>query len=169
MLSAFLIGASSSLVQSQPPLNPAPCLPPPTNAAPVVDIVTPGDGTMFIAPVDIHICAMAAYFTDTVASVEFFAGTNILGVVTNSPVGPGQGGAPCRLPGASFCLSWTNVPPGAYALKATAKDLAGNTATSAVVDISVVTNLPPRVRHHEAWQRRDDPWPDQYQPLRDGL
>jgi hypothetical protein len=143
MLSAIIVVASSSLAQSQP-IKPVPTPLLPTNPAPVVQIVTPGDGTVFLTPVDISICAMASYFTDTVASVEFFAGTNLLGLVTNSPVEPG-GREACRLPVAYFCLSWTNVPPGAYALTATAKDLAGNTETSAAVDITVVTNLPPRV------------------------
>jgi hypothetical protein len=138
MLSALIISASSALAQ------PVPFPPSPTNGPPAVDIVTPRDGSMFLAPADIHICAMTAYFTDTVASVEFFAGTNVLGVVTNGPIGLG-GRERCREPGSYHCLVWTNVPPGAYALTATAKDLAGNTVTSAVVDISVVTNLPPRV------------------------
>ena len=119
-------------------------IPSPTNGAPAVDIVTPRDGSMFLAPADIHICAMTTYFTDAVANVEFFAGTNSLGVVTNSPIGLG-GREACREPGSYYCLTWTNVPPGAYALTATAKDLGGNMVTSAVVDISVVTNFPPHV------------------------
>src|SRR5512140_2262407 len=89
LLSALVIGASSNLAQSQPSFKPIPCPPPPSNAVPVVQIVTPGDGTMFLAPIDIHICVRTAYFTDTVASVEFFAGTNSLGVVTNSPISLG--------------------------------------------------------------------------------
>ena len=144
LLSTIIIGASSGLAQIPSPNERDHFPPPPTNGAPAVDIVTPRDGSMFLAPADIHICASTAYFTDTVASVEFFAGTNILGIVTNSPIGLG-GRELCREPGSYYCLVWTNVPPGAYALTATAKDLAGNTVTSAVVDISVVTNLPPRV------------------------
>src|ERR1035441_5716398 len=142
LLSAIAISASSSLAQLPLPIKPY--QPPPTNRAPLVDIVTPSDGTMLLAPVNVHVCAVASYFTDTVASVEFFAGTNVLGVVTNSP-GLLSWGDVCRLPVAYFCLTWTNVPPGAYALTATAKDLAGKSVTSAVVDISVVTNLPPHV------------------------
>jgi hypothetical protein len=109
-----------------------------------VEIVAPRDGTLLLAPVNLQICAMTAYFTDAVASVEFFAGTNLLGVVTNSPAGPG-GREPCPTVASYFCLTWSNVPPGAYTLTAMAKDLAGNTETSAAVDISVVTNLPPRI------------------------
>src|ERR1035441_6447207 len=127
LLSAIAISASSSLAQLPLPIKPY--QPPPTNRAPLVDIVTPSDGTMLLAPVNVHVCAVASYFTDTVASVEFFAGTNVLGVVTNSP-GALSWGDVCRQPVAYFCLTWTNVPPGAYALTATAKDLAGKSVTS---------------------------------------
>jgi hypothetical protein len=144
VLTAVALGATSSLAQLPLPSWPIPDEPPPTKTGPAVHIVTPRDGSMFLAPADIHVCALATGFTDAVASVEFFAGTNSLGVVTNKPIGLGEG-EHGWLPGAYFCLAWTNVPPGAYALTATAKDLAGNMATSGVVDISVVTNLPPDV------------------------
>ena len=109
-------------------------------------IVTPRDGSMFLAPADIHVCALATGFTDAVASVEFFAGTNSLGGVTNRPIGLGEG-AHSWLPGAYFCLAWTNVPPGIYALTATAKDVSGtNTVTSLMVHITVRTNRPPTLR-----------------------
>src|ERR1035441_2640005 len=117
LLSAIIIGASSGLAQILPPSSPPPLPPPPTNHLAVVEIVTPHDGTMLLAPVDLHICAVAAYFTDAVASVEFFAGTNVLGVVTNSPFGLG-GRDSDRPMGSYFCLTWSNVRPGAYALEA---------------------------------------------------
>ena len=142
VLSALLIGASSGLAQIIPPTGPI-AWPPPPKAGPTVDIVTPSDGSMFLAPANIQIAALTAYFTDTVANVEFFAGTNSLGVVTNSS--KGLGGPRPPLPEALFWLAWSNVPPGDYALTATATDLAGNTVTSAEVDISVVTNFPPCV------------------------
>ena len=143
VLSAIdLIIASTVLAQS--PLPVKPYQPPPTNIVPAVRIITPMDGTLLLAPVDLHICAAAAYFTDAVASVEFLAGTNILGVVTNGGMAR-NGHEMWRVPNPAFCLTWTNVPPGDYALTAIATDLAGNNATSAVVDISVVTNLPPKV------------------------
>ena len=61
--------------------------------------------------------------------MQYFAGTTSLGIVTNGP---------------GFCYHWTNVPPGAYTLTATAKDVAGtNTATSPPVGITIKTNQPP--------------------------
>ena len=133
---SVMIGSISGVAL---PMIPAPDSHSPTNMAPSVRIVTPGDGTVFVTPAYIPICATAAYFTDAVASVEFFAGTNSLGVVTNGPV------SPWWRPFSDFCFAWTNAEPGAYVLLAIATDVAGNTATSAPVDISVVTNLPPRV------------------------
>ena len=122
---------------------------------------------MFLAPADIQIAALTAYFTDTVASVEFFAGTNSLGVVTNSSKGLG-GPGPSPLPEALFWLAWSNVPPGDYALTATATDLAGNTVTSAAVDISVVTNFPPCVVITKPKNGAMILGPTRYQDLRRG-
>ena len=143
MLSALLIGASSGLAQINPG-GPILWPPPPPKAGPTVEIVTPSDGSMFLAPADIQIAALTGYFTDAVASVEFFAGTNSLGVVTNRPTVLG-GPVNSPLPVALFWLAWSNVPPGDYALTATATDRAGNMVTSGEVDISVVTNFPPCV------------------------
>ena len=112
--------------------------PPPTNAMPTVRLVAPHEGAMILAGENIHVCAQALYFTDTVAQVEFFAGTNSLGVVTNSPIIWGHSSE-------FFCLTWSNATQGAYTLTAVATDAAGTSVASAGVDISVVTNLPPRV------------------------
>ena len=101
-------------------------LPPPP---PAVRITSPDNGDVFVAPANIWICSATRYFPDPVASVQYFAGTNSLGVFTNGP---------------GFCFHWTNVPPGAYALTATAKDVAGtNTVTSPPVGITVDPNRPP--------------------------
>ena len=136
---AFLL--SAVLLSAGPGRAPTP---PATNPVPSVRIVTPSDGTLLLAPLNLHLGAVAAGFTNQVASVEFFAGTNLVGVATNGTSGTGVG-EPAEPAGSFFGLTWSNVPPGAYALTVTATDLAGNSATSAAVDISVVTNLPPRV------------------------
>jgi uncharacterized protein (DUF2141 family) len=104
-------------------------LPPPP---PAVKITSPDSGDVFLAPANIWICSATRYFPDAVASVQYFTGTKSLGVFTNGP---------------SFCFHWTNVPPGAYTLTATAKDVAGtNTVTSPPVGITVKTNSPPTWR-----------------------
>jgi chitinase len=115
--------------------------PPPTHP-PAVQIVTPEDGAVILGPSDIEIYAEASHFTDTVSSVEFVANsTNSLGVVTNGLVLPWFN----RSAPAYFGLTWSNAPAGDYSLTAIATDADGNSVTSSVVDIQVVTNIPPLV------------------------
>jgi hypothetical protein len=109
-----------------------------TNLPPLVNITTPADGSVFYTPVSIPIVAVASDLDGVVSSVEFFAGSNSLGVVTNwvvvDPPGPPNG----FIPGTrAFFLTWINVPPGKYALIAKATDNGGATSTSEPVNISV--------------------------------
>jgi hypothetical protein len=118
-----------------------------TNFPPRVRIVRPEDGALILGPTNVTVCASAFDPNGTVASVEFFEGTNKLGVVTNPPVvwtTNHQGVFPIRQ--TAYCLTWSNVPPGTYSLTATATDNSGASTTSAAVDITVVTNLPPQVQ-----------------------
>jgi hypothetical protein len=81
-----------------------------------------------------------------VSTVEFFAGKQSLGIKTNNPASAG--------PQNPFCLVWSNVPPGSYALTALATDNGGASTTSEPVMILVSqgppppppTNYPPMVR-----------------------
>ena|ERR1044071_77972 len=114
-----------------------------TNLPPIVRILTPTNGSMFFTPTDILICADARDSDGYVATVEFFAGTNSLGIKTNC--------LPCASPQNPFCLSWPNVPAGDYILTALATDNLGATSRSDPVKISVQegpppTNFPPVVR-----------------------
>jgi len=116
-----------------------------TNLPPGVKIATPADGSTFYTPVNIPICAGAFDLDGYVSTVEFFAGTNSLGIKTNNPI--------ALNPLNPFCLVWSNAPAGTYALTAVATDNDGATTTSAPVNIAVLpgpppppTNLPPVVR-----------------------
>jgi hypothetical protein len=113
-------------------------LPPPaTNHLPTVHIFTPANGASFVAPASLF---MAAHAQDldgylTIQFVEFFAGSNSLGIRTNyptlDPIGP-------------FKLHWTNVPPGEYVLTAKAVDEKGAIGVSPPVNIRIIgTNPPP--------------------------
>jgi len=104
------------------------------NFPPQVQIIFPEQGTAFLVGDPVDICADVDNFTNPVASVEFFAGTNILGLVTNSMEFSGL-----------YCLTLTNLAAGDYPLTALATDTGGNSVTSSVVDIIVVTNFPPIV------------------------
>lgn len=118
--------------------------PPATNYPPVVKILTPADGAKFPGPLDVPICASAFDLDGYVATVEFFSGSQSLGVKTNNPASAS--------PMNPFCLVWSNVPPGSYTLTAVATDNAGATGTSGPVHIIVAqqqpppTNYPPEVR-----------------------
>ena len=117
--------------------------PPPwwhTNGPPAVRIVTPQQDQAFHVERDIHICAVSLNFTDAVTRVEFFAGNNSLGEITNGP------SVFMDMRERFACITWSNAAPGAYALTAIATDRAGISVTSPPVDITVATNLPPVVR-----------------------
>jgi len=94
---------------------------------PSVTLTNPVNGALIAANTNILLAASASDADGTVARVEFFQGTNSLGVATNAP----------------FNLTWSNVPPANYALTARATDNNGITTTSSVVNITV--NVAPSV------------------------
>ena len=117
-----------------------------TNLPPIVHIVDPEKGAIILGPTNVEVCAAAFDPDGTVASVEFFSGSTSIGTVTAPPITTVTnvwGIFPIREP---FCLTWSNAPVGAHVLTAVAKDNEGATATSAPVSITIVTDLPPRVR-----------------------
>jgi hypothetical protein len=103
-----------------------------TNPPPIslVSIGSPTEGTVCYTPTNIWIYAWA---DASVTSVEFFAGTNDLG--------SGIRGASAGLFGTGYFLTWTNPPPGDFALTAVGN---GSTSiTSAPVNITVQEGPPP--------------------------
>ncbi len=112
-----------------------------TNIPPFVQITMPPNGVTFPPGANIGICANAYDPDGYVATVEFFADSNSLGITTNNPISVG--------PRNPFCLLWSNVPPGLHVLTALATDNGGATNRSAPVTIAVApppTNYPPMVR-----------------------
>jgi hypothetical protein len=80
-------------------------------------------------------------YSNLVQTVQYFANGTSIGIVTNS-----NGVLLTNSTQANpFFYSWSNVLAGSYALTAVATDSAGNTATSAPVNIFVLTTLPPAV------------------------
>jgi chitinase len=102
-----------------------------TNNAPTAQITSPANGATFTAPANISIAANATDSDGTVARVDFFQGTTLLGSDTTSP----------------YSFSWTNVPTGTYSLRAVATDSLGATGSSPTVSITVraATGQPPTV------------------------
>ena len=93
------------------------------NQNPTVGLSSPSPGATFPAPATIPIAASAADPDGTVARVEFYSGTTLLGTDTTSP----------------YSFSWTGVAAGSYTLKAIAYDNTGASTTSATVSVTVTT------------------------------
>jgi len=119
--------------------------PPPTNFPPVVRIVSPPNGAVFRGPLNLPLYAFAYDRDGTVASVEFFAGTNDLGAGKGLCVlpFPGNDWMTNKCPTNSFVLVWSNAPPGGYVLTAVATDNGGAAATSGPVKITILAAPPP--------------------------
>jgi len=98
-----------------------------TNSPLSISITNPVNNALFAAPAHITINASASDSDGTVTQVQFFQGTNILGVATGAP----------------YNLAWTNVTSGTYALTARASDDQGLVSTSGVVP--VVVDIPPSI------------------------
>ena len=125
---------------------------PPTNLPPVVRMVSPANGSVFHAPINIPLFAFATDPDGSISSVEFFAGTNDLGPGQRLPVvTPLAGGGvvvggpvPPIYPTNLFFLIWSNAPVGVYGLTAVATDNGGASTTSAPpVNITILPPLPP--------------------------
>lgn len=102
------------------------------NSLPQVLLVEPANHAVLPSGTDIRLTALASDSDGQVAQVEFYAGSQLLGVDTNSP----------------FTLVWTNVPTGDHVLAALAIDDRGARATNTIVvavspisgDVAIVQN-----------------------------
>ncbi|NEM97760.1 Ig-like domain-containing protein [Pontibacter burrus] len=95
-----------------------------TGAAPSVSIISPSNGSSFNSPATISIIANASDNDGAVTIVEFFQGSTKIGEDRDGTDG--------------WSLAWNSVSAGNYALTCRATDNDGLTATSGVVNISVV-------------------------------
>jgi hypothetical protein len=95
---------------------------------PSVAITNPVDGAEFMAGSSITLAASANDPNPggTVTQVAFFAGTNQIALLTNSP----------------FSFAWTNAPVGTNVLEAVAVNSSGLSAVSAPVSVTVVVPPP---------------------------
>jgi regulation of enolase protein 1 (concanavalin A-like superfamily) len=113
-IDALIAALSGTAVPSRPPAG---------DAAPVVSLVSPTDGTSYAAPATIRCSADASDSDQTpVARVDFYA----------------NGTLACSATAAPFTCSWSGVAAGSYSITATAFDAAGLRATSAASAITVV-------------------------------
>jgi hypothetical protein len=126
---------------TSPPVNISVVKPTPPIVPFIVKLLYPMNGQTFLEPANIELHPLVVD-SNLVETVEYFSGTNSLGIVTNTG-GIWLTNTSSRNP---FSLVWSNVTQGNYTLTAVATDSAGIMATSPPVSIYVVTNLPPVVR-----------------------
>jgi hypothetical protein len=106
--------------------------PPASNTVPTVSLTAPASGATFAAPASVPLTATAADSDGSIARVEFYSGTTLLGTDTTAP----------------YSLTWSSVVAGTYSLTAVATDNLGLRATSAARSITVtgvVTQAPTSV------------------------
>ncbi|WP_192822048.1 Ig-like domain-containing protein [Rufibacter sp. LB8] len=99
----------------------------PANALPTVTLTSPEANATFAAPATVSLAAMATDTDGTIAKVEFFEGTTLIGTAAASP----------------FTATWSATTAGTYSITAKATDNAGGTSTSEPRTITVTGGTPP--------------------------
>jgi len=92
------------------------------NKAPTVSITSPANGATYNAPASVSISASASDADGSISKVEFYNGSQLLGVSTSAP----------------YTYNWSNVAVGTYNITAKAYDNSNLSTTSSA--ISVVVN-----------------------------
>ena len=93
------------------------------NLPPVVSLTAPTEGQAFSGSGIIALSANASDPDGTVAKVEFYAGSSLIGTKTGAP----------------YTVNWSGAAAGSYTLTAKATDNVGTTATSAPVHVTVAS------------------------------
>jgi RHS repeat-associated protein len=91
------------------------------NQPPTIALSTPTDGQKYAAPASVTLSATASDVDGTIAKVDFYQGTSLLGTATSAP----------------YNYAWSNVAVGSYSITATATDDKGASTTSAAASITV--------------------------------
>lgn len=94
-----------------------------SNSLPAVSISSPATGASFTTPASIAITATASDADGSIAKVEFYNGSTLLGSATSAP----------------YTYTWTGMNAGTYTIKAVATDDRGGQSTA---QISVTVNSP---------------------------
>ncbi|MEP6656126.1 MAG: Ig-like domain-containing protein, partial [Betaproteobacteria bacterium] len=95
------------------------------NARPAVSLTAPVSGSTYFAPATINLAATASDSDGSVARVDFYQGSTLLGTLTSAP----------------YAYVWDNVAGGSYSITAVATDNLGATTTSAARVVTVNGNV----------------------------
>jgi regulation of enolase protein 1 (concanavalin A-like superfamily) len=93
----------------------------PSNQRPVVTLTSPANGATFTSPASVAMTATATDADGTIARVDFYNGTTLLGTDATAP----------------YTFTWGSVAAGTYTVNAVAVDNAGATGSSATATITV--------------------------------
>lgn len=118
---------------------------------PYTDLYAPTNGQVVVQGLNLDITAYAdPSWCNELSQVKFFAGTNLIGTVSNGFVSP---------PGGQYVsMIWSNVPPGTHALSTLAMTTSGLSWTSSVVTITA-TLLPNGDVDGDGMTNAVDPFP----------
>jgi Bacterial Ig domain/Calcineurin-like phosphoesterase/Purple acid Phosphatase, N-terminal domain len=101
-----------------------------TNPPPSVTLTAPSSGSSATAPATFNLAANASDSNGSIARVEFYQGSTLLGSDTSAP----------------YTFTWAGVTAGSYSITARAFDNQGASTTSAAASVSVTApNQPPSV------------------------
>ena len=100
-----------------------------SDAPPIVTLTSPIAGARITSPNSLTLTATATSVTSTIAKVEFYNGTTLLGSATATP----------------YSFIWTKVPVGSYSLTAKATDALGTATTSSATPVTAIADVPPTV------------------------
>ncbi|MBO9699081.1 MAG: hypothetical protein J7604_02665 [Sporocytophaga sp.] len=102
------------------------------NVAPTVTLTSPANNASFTAPATIALSANASDSDGSIAKVEFFSGTTLIGQSSNTT--------------SPYTFSWTGVAAGTYSITAKATDNGGLSTSTTAISVSVTgTNTAPTV------------------------
>ena len=138
-VSSHVTGVRAAATFDNVTITPANPPPPPPNQPPSVALTSPAAGATFTAPASIELGASATDADGTIAKVDFYANTTLIGTATTAP----------------YRLSWTGVPVGSYTLTAVASDDEGAGATSAGVGVTVSESTGQSTELPEGWAHAD--------------
>lgn len=118
---------------------------------PYTILYAPTNGEVVVQGLNLDITAYAdPSWCNELSQVKFFAGTNLIGTVSNGFVSPPEG--------QQVSMIWSNVPPGTHALSTLAMTTTGLSWTSSVVTITA-TLLPNGDVDGDGMTNAVDPFP----------
>jgi hypothetical protein len=98
-----------------------------TNQRPSVALTSPANGASFTSPATLNLAADATDTDGTIAKVDFYEGSTLLGTDTTAP----------------YQWTWSDVQAGTFSLTARATDDKGGQTTSAATTVTVSGSTPP--------------------------